>query len=202
MNDKNREYEEILKELERDYLAESDNDGQRQSQKRHSDEHHVPQRTPQPKKSLSQSKYSKANNRECKNPERYMPKKRRSAKKRKQYRWIAILVAAIMVIFLAVLLIVIFCGLGRDVLNGIWNLDDITVYQFDGKGNGSLNLPDNTYPFTYEINDNSLSIDFESKAARDITYTFTVREEKLVLVSIEKGKKITYKLTKQKASKK
>ena len=39
-------------------------------------------------------------------------------------------------------------------------------------------------------------IDFESEAARDITYTFTVENEKLLLVSAEKDKEITYELTK------
>ena len=50
--------------------------------------------------------------------------------------------------------------------------------------------------FTYKTKDNSLSIDFESESAQDITYTFTVENEKLLLVSTEKDKEITYELTK------
>lgn len=88
---------------------------------------------------------------------------------------------------------------GEDELCGSWSPDSITVYKFDGKGSGSLNLPENSYPFTYEIKDNSLKIDFESESARDITYSFTVKGGKLSLVSVEKGKEITYLLTKKNA---
>lgn len=101
-------------------------------------------------------------------------------------------------ILLAAIIIIIArrCNTGDDVLSGTWDLDGVTVYRFDGKGNGPLNLPNSTYPFTYKMNDNALIIDFESEAARDITYSFTVENGKLPLVSVEKGKEITYELTK------
>lgn len=121
----------------------------------------------------------------------------RKKSRRKRQKYLLYLSAALIVLIIGIVLIVKGCsGGGTDPLCGKWDLDGITVYQFDGKGNGALKLPDNTYSFTYKTKDNSLSIDFESESAQDITYTFTVENEKLLLVSTEKDKEITYELTK------
>ena len=109
---------------------------------------------------------------------------------------ITVILAAVLI--LSVILIVKSCS-GSDVLKGTWNLDGVTVYQFDGNGHGSLNLPSNTYPFTYEIKDNELHIDFESDAARDADYTFYVTNGVLTMTggegSVEPGR--VYELTRQ-----
>lgn len=208
MSDKNREYEEFLKQFESKYPARSDSDRQRQPQSRYSAEQPVSQRTPQQRTATAQPSRQTVNNRAY--TRQHIPQKRRTAKKRKQRRLLGISAAVLAIALLVVIIIVVAksCSSGgdvpnstdvlngTDVLSGTWDLDGITVYQFDGKGNGSLKLPDNTYLFTYKMNDNSLSIDFESEAARDITYTFTVENEKLLLVSTEKDKEITYELKK------
>ena len=201
MSDKDREYEEIMKLFEQKYPESTNSDGQRQPQNRYSADRPVSQRTAQTSRQPVKNRtYTR----------QHIPQKRRTAKKRKQHRLLGISAAVLAIALLVVIIIVIArsCSVGgnvlnggsvpngTDVLNGTWNLDGITVYQFDGKGNGSLNLPDKSYPFTYKTKDNSLSIDFESEAARDITYTFTVENEKLLLVSVEKDKEITYELTK------
>ena len=189
MSDKNREYEDFLKQFEKEYPARSDNDRQRQPQSRYSADRSVSQRT-------AQTSRQTVNDRAY--PRQHMPQKHRIAKKRRQRRLLGISATVLAIILLAVLIILIAksCSTSEDLLSGTWNLDGITVYQFDGKGNGSLNLPVNTYSFTYKIKDNSLSIDFESESARDITYIFTVEDKKLLLVSVEKDKEITYELTK------
>ena len=107
---------------------------------------------------------------------------------------ITVILAAVLI--LSVILIVKSCS-GSDVLKGTWNLDGVTVYQFDGNGHGSLNLPSNTYAFTYEIKDNELHIDFESDAARDAAYSFTVEKDKLILKYVEKDQEKTYELMKE-----
>ena len=195
MSDKDREYEEIMKLFEQKYPESTNSDRQRQPQNRYSADRPVSQRTAQTSRQPVKNRtYTR----------QHIPQKRRTAKKRKQHRLLGISAAVLAIILLAILIIVVAksCSSGgdvpkgTDVLSGTWDLDGITVYQFDGKGNGALKLPDNTYSFTYKMKDNSLSIDFESESARDITYTFTVKNEKLLLVSTEKDKEITYELTK------
>ena len=129
-------------------------------------------------------------------PGMYLSPKRKAAKRRRQRRLTIITVILAAVMLLAIILIIKSCS-GGDVLQGTWDLDGVTIYQFDGNGNGSLNLPSNTYPFTYEIKENEVSIDFESDAARDITYTFTVEKDKLILKCMEKDQEKTYELTKE-----
>ena len=195
MSDKDREYEEIMKLFEQKYPESTNSDRQRQPQNRYSADRPVSQRTAQPsRQTVNNRTYTR----------QHIPQKRRTPKKRKQRRLLGISAAVLAIILLAVLIIVVAksCSSGgdvpngTDVLSGTWDLDGITVYQFDGKGNGALKLPDNTYSFTYKTKDNSLSIDFESESAQDITYTFTVENEKLLLVSTEKDKETTYELTK------
>ena len=200
MSDKDREreyediikqysYEELLKPFEKGRSSGSDSDRQRQPQNRHLADRTVYKRTAQTvRQPINNRTYTR----------QHITQKRRKAKKCKQHRLLGISAAVLAITLLAILIIAVAksCSIGTDVLSGTWDLDGITVYQFNGKGNGSLKLPDSTYSFTYKMKDNSLSIDFESESARDITYTFTVENEKLLLVSIEKGKEITYELTK------
>ena len=132
-------------------------------------------------------------------PGMYLSPKRKAAKKRRQRRLtiISVILAAVMI--LSIILIVKSCSGSGDALKGTWDLDGVTVYQFDGNGHGSLNLPSNTYPFTYEIKDNELHIDFESDAARDADYTFSVKNGVLTMTggegSVEPGR--VYELTRQ-----
>lgn len=122
---------------------------------------------------------------------------RKPFKKTNRQRQIIGLVCVVLaVIIAAAILITRLGGIGTDALKGTWDLDGVTVYQFDGKGAGSLNLPSNSYAFTYEIKDGTLAIDFESEAARDKTYTFTTDKNKLTLTDSE-GEVKTFELTKR-----
>lgn len=130
----------------------------------------------------------------------YQKPPRKLALKKRRQRQIKILSCATLAVFIlatAIVLIVHFCANATDVLKGTWDLDGVTMYQFDGKGSGSLNLPSNNYAFTYEINDGTLIIDFESEAARDKTYTFTADKNKLTLTDNEEKESKTFELTKQ-----
>ena len=134
--------------------------------------------------------------REPKMHHRQLPRKL-AARKRRQRRikiWSAAVLAAII---LAVVLIIVFCANSADVLKGTWDLDGVTVYRFDGKGRGSLDLPSNSYAFTYEIKDGTLAIDFESEAALDKTYIFTADKTKLSLKESEGADAKIFELTKR-----
>ena len=196
MSDKDREYEEITKLFEQKYPESTNSDRQRQPQSRYSADCPVSQRTPQQRTATAQPSRQTVNNRTY--TRQHIPQKHRTAQKRRQRRLTIITVILAAVMILSIILIVKSCS-GSDVLKGTWNLDGVTVYQFDGNGHGSLNLPSNTYAFTYEIKDNELHIDFESDAARDADYTFSVKNGVLTMTggegSVEPGR--VYELTRQ-----
>ena len=83
-----------------------------------------------------------------------------------------------------------------DELFGVWGLDNNTMYSFDGLGNGTLILSNEKYSFSYEINADNLSIDFEKEVAKDSTYKFEIRDNTLILTSQDNNKG-SYKLTKE-----
>ena len=88
-------------------------------------------------------------------------------------------------------------GGGTDPLCGKWDLDGTTVYMFDGKGGGALELPQSRYEFRYEIKDGTVSIDFTDDKVRDISYEFTVGSDELTLERKEKNDTIIHKFKKQ-----
>lgn len=196
MSDKNREYEEFLKQFESKYPARSDNDRQRQPQSRYSAERPVSQRTPQQKNATAQPSRQPVNNRAY--TRQHIPQKRRTAKKRRQRRLLGISAAVLAIILLVVLIIVIArsCSTGTNVLSGTWALDGTTVYQFDGNGKGAMVLHAVSYDFTYTIDGNKLVIDYRNESVHDATYEFTVDGDTLTLVGGEGTIGGTYELTK------
>ena len=79
-----------------------------------------------------------------------------------------------------------------DGLKGTWHADEYTVYEYDGKGSGSMHTSLSEYPFTYEAKDGALSIDSENEASRDTVYQYSIKGKTLTLTR-EDG---TYTLTK------
>ena len=68
-----------------------------------------------------------------------------------------------------------------DEFYGLWNIDGITKYEFDGKGRGKMLLPESNleYEFTYKINENKILIDFDSEDAKDYTYKYSINNNVL-----------------------
>ena len=118
-------------------------------------------------------------------------------KQAKIRRW-AIIGGSIAVIVLIVILLCKGCT-GGDVLKGTWDLDGTTVYQFDGKGEGAMILPSNTYTFKYTINEEekTVSIDFDDEKATDYTYSFAVDKDSLTLYRSVGKESFEYVFTKQ-----
>ena len=69
----------------------------------------------------------------------------------------------------------------RDELAGQWALDQTTVYEFDGHGRGTLQLPLNSYDFSYRRNEQELTIDFDDDTATDNVYSYSVSDTSLEL---------------------
>ena len=120
------------------------------------------------------------------------PRKRRyySRKKYKRF-W---LLGVVGVLLLTIIMIICF---RTDRVKGIWNVDDVTAYHFDGKGYGALILPDKEYKFVYKLTKNEISIDFESAAAKDISFNYSLQKDKLILEQGEASADYRYILTRE-----
>ena len=97
---------------------------------------------------------------------------------------LSICLSAVLIIVLVFSVFMLLKGLqspDRDELHGRWAYDESTVYFFDGKGSGELQLPLNRYKFSYALSDGTLSIDFVDETANDAVYTYTVERYKLIL---------------------
>lgn len=121
----------------------------------------------------------------------------RKKSRRKRQKYLLYLSAALIVLIIGIVLIVRGCsGGGTDPLCGKWDLDGTTVYMFDGKGGGALELPQSRYEFRYEIKDGTVSIDFADDKVRDISYKFTVDYDELTLERKEKNDTVIHKFKK------
>lgn len=83
-------------------------------------------------------------------------------------------------------------------ITGTWTLDGVTSYRFDGDGTGALLLPESEYAFTYRLEGEALTIDFESVRAHDGTYRAGMGGDGLILAGGEGTIGGTYEFTKVK----
>lgn len=65
-----------------------------------------------------------------------------------------------------------------------WTTDGYTVYEFYKDNKGALVLPIGNYNFSYKIEGNKISIDFENEESIDSDYEFSFEDEKLILKGI------------------
>ena len=135
---------------------------------------------------------------------RYLSPKRKAAiKRRKRQRTVIASLLALIFIVIFIVLICKGCAGGKkdlSVLQGTWYYDQYTEYEFDGKGNGCMCIDKtNHYEFTYDIDGDTLKVDYALDYVTDCEYTYTVDGEKLTLLggngTAEPGK--AYELTKQ-----
>ena len=87
----------------------------------------------------------------------------------------------LLMLLLAVLVGLIVHMMRVDELRGTWTLDQVTVYEFDGKGHGALLLPQKHYEFDYTIDGNRLRIDFRDPSANDTSYAYEAGRNTLIL---------------------
>ena len=131
------------------------------------------------------------------------PKRKAAIKRRKRQRAVIVSLFALLIVILIVVLICKGCAGGKkdlSVLQGTWYYDQYTEYEFDGKGNGCMCIDKtNHYEFTYDIDGDTLKVDYALDYVTDCEYTYTVDGDKLTLVggngTVEPGK--VYELTKQ-----
>ena len=114
----------------------------------------------------------------------------RKATRKKDKTLITMIVAGIVIIVIGLGFICAYFFsrlLEHDPLKGVWSLDDVTIYSFNGKGHGTLSLPLNSYEFDYVLEDNVIKIDFTDADAIDRSYIFTVTEEELILTDSDEN---------------
>lgn len=89
------------------------------------------------------------------------------------------------------------CKKEANPLLGSWKLDAATVYVFEKDGKGSMNLPLSQNPFTYTIEENTVSIDFEDESMTDRVYTFLVDGDVMILTfqSLGSAEDVSYTFT-------
>lgn len=128
-----------------------------------------------------------------------------AARKRRQRQRMLTIVGLIVVIaVIAVILIFLFKPSDTkndpakaDALSGSRAYDQYTKYEFDGYGKGCMCLSDTHYEYSYKINGNTLSMDFENEAVHDCSYAFAVDGGELTIVGGEGTSGGTYTLIKQ-----
>ena len=132
-----------------------------------------------------------------------VPFRKAAIKRRKRQRTVIASLLALLFVVIFIVLICKGCAGGKkdlSVLQGTWYYDQYTEYEFDGKGNGCMCIDKtNHYEFTYDIDGDTLKVDYALDYVTDCEYTYTVDGDKLTLVggngTIEPGK--VYELTKQ-----
>lgn len=94
-------------------------------------------------------------------------------------KWIFIITIITILVFIGVF---VFARNNRlDELNGLWEYDNNTKYEFNGKGNGKIIVPMENIEFTYTIKDNVVLVDFKSEKSTDTEYDFKVSKDSLEL---------------------
>ena len=119
----------------------------------------------------------------------------RSRKPRRRRRRRNYLPLILVLVLVTVAAIVLGFTMGRDDLKGQW-LYGNTVYSFDGKGKGNMELPDEAYTYTYEFKGRSLSLDFEDDRLSDPSYTVDLNGDVLTLTGSGDMGSVKYELIK------
>ncbi len=84
-------------------------------------------------------------------------------------------------IIMAILLGVKGCKGKGGSIQGRWDLDGATVYEFNAGGKGALILTTMTFEFNYIVDGNTVSIDFVDERASDAKYEFAIDDDLLML---------------------
>ena len=122
-----------------------------------------------------------------------MSKKTKGRKVKSEVIWIFVLVVCLVLVLTCILYF------RSDQLKGTWSLDGTTVFEFNGKGKGTMRLPNAEYEFKYKVNDanKTVSIDYLDEKAVDYSYSFRVDEFNLTLYGNVDDETFEYRFTKQ-----
>lgn len=76
---------------------------------------------------------------------------------------------------------------------GMWRYDEDSAFSFDEDGKGEYLFHENKYSYSYKLNGDILSIDFEDEKVRDISYKFMLADgdKKAVITVINSNGDVT-----------
>ncbi|MBR3163345.1 MAG: hypothetical protein IKF17_04535 [Clostridia bacterium] len=109
----------------------------------------------------------------------------RGRKRNEKFNSAKKIIIFIVLILTIVIAVDVLINMRKDKLFGSWTTDGITIYKFNGKGQGYLVTTLSRYEFNYKIKKNELYIDFLSDKAKDANYEFSIDEDKLVVDGID-----------------
>ena len=204
MDEQDKKLDEILRIFDKAPSPSSERNNQAQMRQNNLQSRQVPPNPTNAERTVRQSNQTAYKRQPQPSKGRYLSPKRKAAiKRRKRQRTVIVSLFALLIVILIVVLICKGCsGDKKDlsVLQGAWYYDQYTEYEFDGKGNGCMCIDKtNHYEFTYDIDGDTLKVDYALDYVTDCEYAFTVERDKLTLVggngTAEPGK--VYELTKQ-----
>ena len=106
---------------------------------------------------------------------------RRRKRRRLRRRVYRVLLAVLAVVLVLSAAMIARGALKGDGLKGSWALEEGTVYEFDGKGGGTLRLPMGSHAFSYTIEANLVTLDFADESLPDASYSFLLGKDALTL---------------------
>lgn len=202
MDEQEKGLEEILRMFDKAPSPSSKRNNQTQMRQKNLQSRQVPQKPTNAERTVRTSNQIAYKRQTQSSKGRYLSPKRKAAIKRRNRRRIVIVsVLALLFVVIFIVLICKGCAGGKkdlSVLQGTWYYDQYTEYEFDGKGNGCMCIEKtNHYEFTYDIDGDTLKMDYALDYVTDCEYTYTVDGDKLTLVggngTVEPGK--VYELT-------
>lgn len=128
--------------------------------------------------------------------EEHTERKAKRLRAKKQRQWL--LRSIVILIVLLTVAVVAGIALPTSPLEGKWDMDGVTSYEFYKNGKGAMVLPSAEYEFVYEIEDNTVYIYFLYDGAKDAQYIFAVDGDVLTLDGGNATVQDTYILTKHK----
>lgn len=106
--------------------------------------------------------------------------KPRRKRRRQQRRMLKIGIGILTGLLIAAVALMLVLG-KKTPLEGKWVLDQVTSYVFYADGTGALVLPSAEYGFTYQLQEDTLYLDYADEKAKDSQYTYEIKGNKLYL---------------------
>lgn len=107
--------------------------------------------------------------------------------------WLAVALVVLLAVLLVAALVIGLKGCSSTPsIEGRWDLDGATVYEFYPEGKGALVLTTMKFEFTYTIDGDKVSIDFADERASDAAYEFAVEDDLLMLTGGPDGAQTQY----------